>query len=224
MNKETSKILLICQGSQAVQLIREFFSLRYVPSQIHVITFDFKNDIPLISFLNEYEIKKYHASKQTFNKVLFDCLKLDFELVISFSNPFIISEKALSSSIFLNFHPGWLPKYRGSLSTVYSLINNEKYVGGSWHFIEKGVDKGSIIKRFKIYIDKNDTAFSLNHRIFGKGINYLRFVLEKVNQNYKGIIQANKKGFFYLNKFPPLENISDKELLYKLTFFPPKFK
>lgn len=221
MNK---KILLIAQSSSSIQLIREFFSLGYIPCQIVVITEDSEYNSSFINFVDYYGIKRCFALKNDFNEVLLNCLKDKFDLVISFSNPFIISEIALSKSVFLNFHPGWLPKYRGSLSTVYSLINNEKFVGGSWHYLDREVDKGPIIKRFKIPINQTDTAFSLNHKIYSLGIWHLNEVLNKVEMGFKGIMQSDKKGVFYINKFPSLENISDKDFLRKLTFFPPKHK
>ena len=45
------------------------------------------------------------------------------------------------------------------------LINNEKFVGGTWHYIDKGIDTGNIIKIVKTP-SKHFNAFSLNHKIF----------------------------------------------------------
>lgn len=219
-----SKILLIAQGSQSIQLVRELFSLGYRPDGIDVITIDDRKNLSFIEFLDYYEIHKKYALADNFNRLLMSQLRSKYTIVISFSNPFIISKEAISKSIFLNFHPGWLPKYRGSLSTVNSLINKEKFVGGTWHYIVSEVDKGNIIYRFKIIIDSKDTAFSLNHKIFSKGIQSLSESLERVKNNYSGISQNKKNGRFYLNKFPSLNSITNKELIYKLTYFPPNFK
>jgi len=219
-----SKILLIAQGSQSIQIVRELFSLGYKPDGIDVITIDDRKNLSFIDFLDYYEINIKYALAENFNRLLISQLMNKYRIVISFSNPFIIPEEAISKSIFLNFHPGLLPKYRGSLSTIYSLINKEKYVGGSWHYIVKEVDQGNIIYRFKILIDSNDTAFSLNHKIFSKGIQSLCTVLNRVNNNYIGTSQSGKKGFFYLNKFPSLDKIKNKKLIYRLTYFPPNFK
>ena len=121
---------------------------------------------------------------------------------------------------FINFHPGVLPKYKGNLSTVYSLINNERFVGGTWHYIDKDLDTGNIIKIIKIPI-KNLNVFTLNHKIFSLGIHYLGEIIEKVNNNYKGTIQK-KDGTFYPNKFPIIDEL-DIELQKKIFYFPPKF-
>tara|TARA_B110001450_G_scaffold20551_1_gene18703 strand:- start:3981 stop:4646 length:666 start_codon:yes stop_codon:yes gene_type:complete len=221
MNKN---ILLICQGSQSIQLIRELFSIGFKPNQIQVITLNENKNLSFQMFLEFYQIQKKYASYKSINDVLLSQFKNTFDLTISFSNPFIIPENIINKSKFINFHPGWLPAYRGSLSTVQSLINIEKFVGGSWHYLTKDVDKGNIISRFRILINENDTAFSLNHKIFSKGILLLRKVLLNVENGYVGIKQNPKKGKFYYNKFPSLEKISDKKLLHKINYFPPNFK
>lgn len=220
----SKNILLICQGSQSIQLIRELFSIGYNPDQIDVITLNQDSNKSFKYFLDYYKISTSIASFKTIEKVFKKQFLKKYYLVVSFSNPFIIKGKILNKSKFINFHPGWLPNYRGSLSTVHSLINKEKFVGGSWHYLTKDVDKGNIILRNKIFINKNDTAFSLNHKIFSKGISCLKKVIKRIDQEYPGIKQNPDNGNFYYNKFPSLENISDKELIYKINYFPPNFK
>jgi methionyl-tRNA formyltransferase len=121
---------------------------------------------------------------------------------------------------FINFHPGILPKYKGSLSTIHSLINKELFVGGTWHYIDKNIDAGNIIKVFKIPVGEFN-VFSLNHKIFSLAIYYLGGVIDKVNKGYKGIRQK-KDGQFYSTKFPDISKL-DYELQNRLSYFPPKF-
>ena len=121
---------------------------------------------------------------------------------------------------FINFHPGILPNYKGNLSIVHSLINQEIFVGGTWHYIDKGIDTGNIIKVIKTP-SKNFNVFTLNHKIFSLGINCLDEIIEKVNNNYVGVTQK-KLGKFYSNKFPNISNL-DVELQKRLLYFPPKF-
>jgi len=136
----------------------------------------------------------------------------------------IIKEGVLNKSTFINFHPGILPNYRGSLSTVWSMLNNEDYVGGTWHYIEKRVDTGNILSQHKIPVTPTSTAFSLNHKIFSKGISEIGNVLELVNGEDKGIKQEGKSRFYY-NKFPSLtkEDKWDDDLKSRVNYFPPSF-
>lgn len=216
------KLIIIGQGSQLIQLIRELYSLKYTPNNLKVITVGGEFNLSCIEFLKYYKIDYSTVNKSTFTPILGDYIKdLNPECVISFSNPFIIPEEVLLlSPQFINFHPGVLPFYKGSLSTVYSLINQESSVGGTWHYITPEVDQGNILEVFNIPI-KDNNAFSLNHKIFSLGVQCLGKVLEKVFNKDKGKSQ-DKIGKFYYNKFPDVSHL-DSELQEKILYFPPKF-
>jgi methionyl-tRNA formyltransferase len=94
------------------------------------------------------------------------------------------------------------------------------FVVGTWHYIDKGVDTGNIIKVIKIP-SENFNAFTLNHKIFSLGIHCLGEVIEKVNNNYIGTIQE-KGGNFYYNIFPNVSEF-ENELQKRILYFPPKF-
>jgi methionyl-tRNA formyltransferase len=216
------KFIIIGQGSQIIQLIRQLFSLGVKIDELKVITVEGDFNFSFIEFLSYYKIDYDICDKNNFNSKTHS-LVIDFSpnIVISVSNPFIISEKILSMGCkFINFHPGILPKYKGNLSTVHSLINGEKFVGGTWHYIDKGIDTGNIIKLVKTPTE-NFNAFTLNHKIFSLGINCLCEVIEKVKNNYVGKPQK-KTGKYYSKKFPFISGL-DFELQKKILYFPPKF-
>jgi methionyl-tRNA formyltransferase len=216
------KIIIIGQGSQTIQLIRELFSLEITPNNLKAITVSGDFNLSYIEFLTYYKIDYGICDTDNF-KTQTHSLITDFspDIVISFSNPFIIPKEILSlKTKFINFHPGILPNYKGSLSTVYSLINHESFVGGTWHYIDKGIDTGNIIKVVKTP-SKNLNVFSLNHKIFSLGIHCLGDIIEKVNDNYLGITQK-KHGTLYSNKFPDISKL-DIELQKRILYFPPKF-
>lgn len=204
------QIVLITQGSQAISLVRTLFALGYEPNQISVFTTNEEKNKCFIDFLAYYKI---------FYSYDLSSAKWDDSLVISYSN--VNKIKISNNSIFINFHPGILPKYKGSLSTVHSMINGEKYVGGTWHYMTDKIDAGNILHRFKIKIKECDTAFSLNHKIFNKSIECLEQVLNMVKVKNKGNPQTSK-GKFYFNKFPDINHLS-KDLQKKITYFPPDF-
>jgi len=227
-----SKFIIVGQGSQSIQLIRQLFSLGITPNNLRAITVEEDFNTSYIEFLSYYNINYYICNKNNFNPEIYSLINNFIpDIVISFSNPFIMSEKVLSlKTKFINFHPGILPNYRGSLSTVHSLINQEIFVGGTWHYIDKGVDTGNIIKVIRIP-PKNLNVFALNHKIFSHGIQCLDEILEKVNDDYPGVTQTNisypgikqkQLGNFYSNKFPDISGF-DVELQKRLSYFPPKF-
>lgn len=216
------RLVIIGQGSQLIQLIREIFSLGIAPDSLRVLTIEGDFNLSCLEFLRYYKIKYDFCNKENFNENLHSIINnFSPKIVISFSNPFIISKNNLClQTKFINFHPGILPNYKGSLSTVHSMINNEKYVGGTWHYIDKGIDTGNIIKKVKTKIN-NFNAFTLNHKIFSMGISCLSEIIQKVINNYEGKIQMNK-GVYFSKEFPNIDHL-DIELQEKILYFPPFF-
>jgi len=80
--------------------------------------------------------------------------------------------KVLSSSFIksfgykiVNIHPSLLPKYKGLNTHERVLKNKERYSGCTVHFVSPKLDSGKIIKRKRIYIEKNETPYSLKKKI-----------------------------------------------------------
>jgi GDP-L-fucose synthase len=222
IEKNSGNKLLITQGSQAIQLIRKLFSIGINPGKMQVVTTVAESNSCFLEFIKYYNLKYYIVNKDNFNNTLESIfLYSNFDICISFSNQYILSPANLShrSISFVNYHPGILPNYKGSLSTVHSLINSEEYVGGTWHYMVNGVDKGNIIASHKNEIGPYDTAFSLNHKIFNDGIEAIEDVIRLVNEGFPGTPQENT-GRFYYNKFPDISHL-DQEKRHRITFFPP---
>ena len=221
--------LIIGQGSQTIQLIRELFRLNTRPDQLTVLTFSAIENNSFIEFIKYYKINYILTTKTKFDNDLDNTLYQDpygknkKDIVISFSNPFIIKSKYLSKSTFINFHPGILPTYRGSFSTVHAMMDGAEKTGGTWHYITARVDKGNILKSIEVLISNKSTAFSLNHEVYSLAIQELQGVLENVELGNKGKKQPYNVGTFYLNSFPDLSNIEDEDLKYRINYFPPKF-
>ncbi len=71
----------------------------------------------------------------------------------------IISKKVLSSVSckFINIHAGITPKYRGVHGMYWALINNDKENSGvTVHFVDAGIDTGTVIKQVKVMPTKKD--------------------------------------------------------------------
>lgn len=57
----------------------------------------------------------------------------------------------------LNIHPGWLPAYRGAMVYFWALHNQESHAGVSVHWIDEGIDTGSLLARRRIPLNKRST-------------------------------------------------------------------
>jgi len=59
----------------------------------------------------------------------------------------------------INLHGGELPRYRGANIANYAVLEEATQVGGTLHFISKGIDEGDIVERTIIPINRKPTAF-----------------------------------------------------------------
>lgn len=89
------------------------------------------------------------------------------DLIVSVYFNQIVSEDIIDipEKGVINIHPAYLPDYKGVSPVFWSLANSEEYAGVTVHYINRGVDTGSIIEREKVKIEKDDTEHSLYWRI-----------------------------------------------------------
>ena len=55
----------------------------------------------------------------------------------------------------LNFHPGDLPKYRGSSAPEWQIIEGKEIIA-TCHLIDEGIDTGDIIRKKKLNLNYSD--------------------------------------------------------------------
>lgn len=99
---------------------------------------------------------------------------------------------------FINIHSSLLPKYRGSVPTLWALCNREKEAGITLHHIDKGIDTGDIIAQSRYKIPKNITGFTFHKKIMKLGVQLfssnLPSILEGKNLKIK---QKHSKGTYF---------------------------
>lgn len=118
------------------------------------------------SFKNLLNIEKIPFNKEANvnNKIfLKQVMKIKPDLIVSVFFNQILSSKLikLSKKGVINIHPAYLPDYKGVSPVFWALVNGERFGGVSVHYINEGIDTGSIIVRKKISIEKNDSEHSL---------------------------------------------------------------
>lgn len=64
---------------------------------------------------------------------------------------------ALPEFGILNVHPGWLPVYRGAMAYFWVLKNGHESAGVSVHWIDEGIDTGSLVERRSFVIKQGMT-------------------------------------------------------------------
>lgn len=61
----------------------------------------------------------------------------------------------------VNLHGGKLPEYRGANVLQWAIINGEKEMGFTLHYMVEAVDAGPVLERVVLPIDPNDTALAM---------------------------------------------------------------
>ena len=72
---------------------------------------------------------------------------------------------SLPSKFIVNVHPSLLPKYKGMNAIRQAIDDCAEYTGVTIHYVDEGMDSGSIIKQDSIKINEIDTVESLKDRL-----------------------------------------------------------
>lgn len=137
--------------------------------------------------------------------------------------PHIIN--ACNKKIF-NLHPALLPHYRGCSSLTWALINGEKEVGYTYHYIDEHCDTGNIIIQKKIPLTTYDTQSTIYNRVMFEAAADFYKAFEKVINNDSGQKQA-QGGTYYPRGCPYAGQIDESwsdekiERFIRAMFFPP---
>lgn len=151
------------------------------------------------------------------------------DLIISIFYKFKISTEVLNFSKFkpFNLHPSLLPKYRGCSSLTWAMINNEKNVGFSYHYMDQNFDTGNIILQKKIKIEYYDLQSTLYYRVMFESIKYFEEALKLVFKKFIG--KKQKSAGSYYKRGAPHDGIikknwsnKKKNLYIKSMIFPPR--
>lgn len=80
----------------------------------------------------------------------------------------------------INIHPAYLPNNKGLSPPFWCLVNNQKTLGVTIHYINEEIDQGLIIDRRKVKVLKNDTEDSLYWRCVKVGVPALLQAIDNI--------------------------------------------
>ncbi|MFM6268534.1 MAG: formyltransferase family protein [Dolichospermum sp.] len=133
---------------------------------------------------------------------------------------------ACNGKIF-NLHPSLLPKYRGCSSLTWAMINGDKEVGFTYHYIDENCDTGNIILQESCTVKDWDTQETLYTRLMFESMKYFEQVLDLVQQGFNGQIQEEQKSSYYPRGCPYNGEINPewdndfKERFIRAMIYPP---
>jgi len=178
--------------------IEHLFQENIKPEDIVLLTYHNERNQTLIAFAraNCIDVRFYDIKSQE----TLDWFK-EFQPDVLFSLYYrdIIPQSVLSIPPMgaINLHPSLLPKYRGTFSAPWVIINGEKNTGFTYHYMLETIDTGNIILQKRVSIRQDDTALALYNRLLIEGTKSFKRVFDLVTKDhYHGKQQTGKPSYF----------------------------
>ena len=137
-------------------------------------------------------------------KVLNTIKKAGVKLIIVYGcgiiGPKLINEYSYT---LINMHLGLSPFYKGSGTNFWPIVNNEpQFCGATIHFIDQGIDTGSIISRVRAMAAPSDSIHSFGNKIIQSGTRHLINLLSEndVSGLWKSSFQQSTGGVTYYRR------------------------
>lgn len=159
------KILLFGDGEWATRSLSRLLTDR-VPV-VGVVVRLKPTDPALIDVAREAGLPVFQPAKVNDVSFLTTHAEIAPDLNVSVSYDQIIRKPLLESAPkgFLNFHAGKLPEYRGRNIINWALINGERELGITAHYMDEGIDTGDIVLQRLISIARTDSYGTLLRKV-----------------------------------------------------------
>jgi len=111
---------------------------------------------------------KEYPHKEAYERIICNILRENaIDLIILAGYMRIIGLTLLQSysQRIINIHPSLLPKYKGIDAIGQALNAREKYTGVTIHYVDEGIDTGTIIAQKRLRIRKGENRGELEKRI-----------------------------------------------------------
>ena len=160
--KHNIAVLLSGNGSNLKAIINKGINVSFVASnnpKALGLRIAKNHKIPSYSWKNVSELEK---------EVLKLIVEYDVKLLVLAGYMRLLSKNfvnSLPSKFIVNVHPSLLPKYKGMNAIKQAIDDCAEFTGVTIHYVDEGMDSGSIIKQDTIKIHEIDTAESLKDRL-----------------------------------------------------------
>ena len=149
-------------------------------------------------FIEHLQNNNFNFTFENINDCIEGIKKFNPNYLLSVYYRFVVGGKILNmvNNNAMNLHPSLLPSYRGAKSSVWAIINNERYTGISFHYMNEELDSGNIILQKKISIFDEDTAFSLYHKLISLFVVNFNDAFSLMINGFDGNEQFGKASYF----------------------------
>ncbi|PAF48859.1 hypothetical protein BKH41_04315 [Helicobacter sp. 12S02232-10] len=162
------KIILIGQATIALNILKNLLEYRHF---ICVISYKPHNLCILKTFCqsNKLSYQSYEDSAPL-SEFLYSLNSKT--LIISANNNYIFPNNILSKTNLkiINFHNALLPLHKGVNAPIWSIYNQEKTTGITWHLVSCELDSGDIIIQKEIPLSPDINSFKLIQLLMELGL------------------------------------------------------
>jgi methionyl-tRNA formyltransferase len=193
---EDANIAIATFYRSGILALRQLLNVGVDRDRIRVLTYDRERNEAVLDFLEsegiDYTTDPIDSPETAAWLDAFDPDVL-FSLYYRDKIPAEILDQCTQGGV--NLHPSLLPKYGGVLSVPWAMVEGETETGYTYHYMIDEIDAGPIVLQREVAINKNDTAYSLYHRIIHAGMQDFLEVLERVFDGYGGRSQRGEGSY-----------------------------
>lgn len=156
-------------------------------------------------FCEEHGIEYLESKAPNSEPVLERLREIAPDYLFSIYNPNILKPAILGiPKASINFHAAPLPRYRGTNTFSWAIINGDDDYGVAWHIMEPTIDTGDIVAQRMFPLTGKETALALCQRSFDVGVELLREeVVPKLASGLPRTVQPPSPSIYYGLKDPP---------------------
>lgn len=133
------------------------------------------------------------------------------ELIISIRFGKILKDQAISCATqgVINLHSGLLPQYRGVMATFWAMLQGEKTVGSTLHYVpNSGIDTGDIIGQSSIDVDTSKSYQWHVLKLYQQGCQQISETAQSIasGKSIKTMSQPKQGNYF---SYPTEQDLQD---------------
>lgn len=157
------KIYIVGSGSICVNIIKSLQNKNINPI---AVLYKEHNLSPLSIFLNSKKIEHYSFDDKKEIKAYLEDIK-EKSLIISANNIYLFPKNVVEKQNLkiVNFHNALLPKHRGMNAPTWTIFEQDKKAGITWHLVNEYIDDGDIVIQKDVDLDNTETAMVLIRKL-----------------------------------------------------------
>lgn len=171
-------------------------------------------------FFDSLPIPKYKYDNVNSETVLLDLKDFKPDLIISIRFGQIFKQPLIDIPRFgvLNLHSGILPNYRGVLASFWAILNGDKKIGTTLHYItDAKIDCGDIIDFSYNEVNKDSSLISNINNLYEDGCSLIIKALKEISSGRKLTTKSQEsfgKGNYFT--YPKIEDIKNFQKIMPL--------